>query len=66
MAGPVHAVEAQQVPWRAKPPSPAQEVQFLGDQGRQDMGLGVRESSSELPWDGPSGSMALAVGEQIC
>lgn len=37
------------------------ELQVLGDWGRQDMGLGAREGSSELSLDNWSISMTLAV-----
>lgn len=65
VAGQVHTMEVQQGLWRTKLPSLAQELQILGDWGRQDMGLRVREGISELPWDVWCLSTALAVYEQI-
>jgi len=66
VTGQVHAVEIQHGLWRTKLPSPPQELQILGEWGRQDTGLRVTESSSEPPWDGWPVSTALAVCEQIC
>lgn len=44
-AGQAHAMEGL---WRTKLPSPAQELQILGDGGSQDTGLKMGKSSSDI------------------